>query len=95
LAGFAGLEVADLMIGENYRVPETYVGYLTLALRKGRQMSEARADLHHRLDQLRLLATETTDPLAERLVRDLIAELEDRLTSDLSHPKRAAPDPDK
>ena len=39
-------------------------------------MNEAPEDLHHRLDQLRLLATETTDPLAERLVRDLIAELE-------------------
>jgi hypothetical protein len=36
-------------------------------------------DLHHRLDQLRLLAAETDDPLAERLVRDLIVELEDRL----------------
>jgi SpoVK/Ycf46/Vps4 family AAA+-type ATPase len=39
-------------------------------------------DLRHRLDQLRLLATETNDPLAERLVRDLIVELEDRLTAD-------------
>ena len=45
-------------------------------------MNEAPEDLHHRLDQLRLLATETTDPLAERLVRDLIAELEDRLRAD-------------
>jgi hypothetical protein len=42
-------------------------------------MNEAPEDFHHRLDQLRLLATETTDPLAERLVRDLIAKLEDRL----------------
>ena len=42
-------------------------------------MNEAPEDLHHRLDQLRLLAAETTDPLAERLVRDMIAELEDRL----------------
>jgi hypothetical protein len=41
-------------------------------------------DLHHRLDQLRLLATETDDPLAERLVRDLIVELEDRLKADPS-----------
>jgi hypothetical protein len=39
-------------------------------------------DLHHRLDQLRFLATQTDDPLAERLVRDLIVELEDRLTAD-------------
>jgi hypothetical protein len=54
-------------------------------------MNEAQ-DLHHRLDQLRLLATETTDPLAERLVRDMIAELEDRLTADLSQPKGAAAD---
>jgi hypothetical protein len=36
-------------------------------------------DLHHRLDQLRLLASETDDPLAGRLVRDLIVELEDML----------------
>ena len=49
-------------------------------------MNEAPEDLHHRLDQLRLLATETTDPLAERLVRDMIAELEDRLAADLSQP---------
>ena len=45
-------------------------------------MNEAPDDLHHRLDQLLLLATETTDPLAERLVRDMIAELEDWLTAD-------------
>ena len=45
-------------------------------------MNEAPDDLHHRLDQLRLLATETTDPLAERLGRDMIAELEDQLTAD-------------
>ena len=50
-------------------------------------MNEAPEDLHHRLDQLRLLATETTDPLAERLVRELIAELEDQLTA---HSKRAS-----
>ena len=55
-------------------------------------MNEAPEDLHHRLDQLRLLATETTDPLAERLVRDMIIELEDQLTADLSQPKRAAAD---
>ena len=53
-------------------------------------MNEAPEDLHHRLDQLRLLATETTDPLAEQLVRDMITELENRLTADLSRPKRAA-----
>ena len=45
-------------------------------------MNEAPEDLHHRLDQLRLLATETSDPLAERLVRDMIAELEDQLADD-------------
>jgi hypothetical protein len=55
-------------------------------------MNEAPEDLHHRLDQLRLLATETTDPLAERLVRDMIIELENRLTADLSQPKPAAAD---
>ena len=42
-------------------------------------MNEAPEDLHRLLDQLRLLATETTDPLAERLVRDLIVQLEDQL----------------
>ena len=41
-------------------------------------------DLHHRLHQLRLLEIETDDPLAERLVRDLIVELEDRLTTEPS-----------
>jgi hypothetical protein len=55
-------------------------------------MNQAPEDLHHRLDQLRLLATETTDPLAERLVRDMIAELENRLTVDSSQSKRAAAD---
>jgi SpoVK/Ycf46/Vps4 family AAA+-type ATPase len=45
-------------------------------------------DLRHRLDQLRLLASETDDPLAERLVRDMIAELEDRLMAEGS--KRAS-----
>jgi hypothetical protein len=38
-------------------------------------------DLHHRLHQLRVLETETDDPLAERLVRALIVELEDLLTA--------------
>ena len=55
-------------------------------------MNEAPEDIHHRLDQLRLLAMETTDPLTERLVLDLIAELEDQLTGDLLQPKRAAAD---
>ena len=55
-------------------------------------MNEAPEDLHHRLDQLRLLAAETTDPLAERLVRDMIAELEDRLTAGLSQPKSGVAD---
>jgi hypothetical protein len=46
-------------------------------------MNEPPEYLHHRLNQLRLLATETTDPLAERLMRAMIAELEDRrLTTD-------------
>jgi hypothetical protein len=48
-------------------------------------------DLHHRLDQLRFLATQTDDPLAEQLVRDLIVELEDRLTPDPS-PIKYSPD---
>ena len=45
-------------------------------------MNEAPEDLHQLLDQLRLLATETADPLAERLVRDVIVELEDQLRAD-------------
>jgi hypothetical protein len=44
-------------------------------------MDLAPDDLHHRLDQLRLLEAETTDPLAERLVQDLIVELEDELAA--------------
>jgi hypothetical protein len=47
-------------------------------------------DLHHRLRQLRLLETETDDPLAERLVQDLIVELEDRLTA-VSSPVKNSP----
>ena len=42
-------------------------------------MNPTAEDIHHRLDQLRLLASETDDPLAERLVRDLIVELGDML----------------
>jgi hypothetical protein len=53
-------------------------------------MNEPPEYLHHRLNQLRLLATETTDPLAERLMRAMIAELEDRLRADSSQSKRAA-----
>jgi hypothetical protein len=41
-------------------------------------------DLYYRLDQLRFLATETSDPLAERLVQDLIVELEGRLIDEPS-----------
>jgi hypothetical protein len=44
-------------------------------------MNPTAEDIHRRLDQLRLLASETDDPLAERLVRDLIVELEDMLTA--------------
>jgi hypothetical protein len=42
-------------------------------------MDQVQEDLHHRLDQLRVLAAETNDPLAERLARDLIVEFEDGL----------------
>jgi len=58
-------------------------------LRRGCQMDLTLEDLHHRLDQLRFLATQTDDPLAERLVRDLIVELEDRLTAELSPVKHS------
>src|SRR5258708_36392832 len=45
----------------NFRLPETYRSH-DFASQKGCQMSEAPEDLHHRLDQLRLLASETDDP---------------------------------
>ncbi len=48
---------------------------------EGFSMNPTAEDLHHRLDQLQLLASETDDPLAERLVRDLIVELEDMLSA--------------
>jgi hypothetical protein len=44
-------------------------------------MSLVSEDLRHRLHQLQLLAAETNDPLAERLVRELIVELEDELAT--------------
>jgi hypothetical protein len=45
-------------------------------------MNEAAEELHHRLNQLRLLAMETTHPLAELLVRDMIIELENQLRAE-------------
>ena len=45
-------------------------------------MDQVQEDLRHRLHQLRFLASETDDPLAERLVRDLIVELEDGLMAE-------------
>jgi hypothetical protein len=45
-------------------------------------MDQVQEDLHHRLHQLRFLASEADDLLAERLVRDLIVELEDRLMAE-------------
>ena len=44
-------------------------------------MNPTAEDIRHRLDQLLLLASETDDPLAERLVRDLIVEIEDMLAA--------------
>jgi hypothetical protein len=44
-------------------------------------MSLVSEDLRHRLHQLQLLAAETNDPLAERLVQELIVELEDELAT--------------
>jgi hypothetical protein len=63
-----------------------------LAPREGCQMDPGREreDLHHRLRQLRFLASETDDPSAARLVRDLIVELEDQLTAD-SPPAKHSP----
>jgi hypothetical protein len=63
-----------------------------MTLGKARQMNGPPVYLHPRLNQLRLLATEATDPLAERLMRAMIAELEDRLRADLSQSKHAAAD---
>ena len=42
-------------------------------------MSLAQEHLRHRLQQLQFLAAETNDLLAERLVHDLIVELEEEL----------------
>jgi hypothetical protein len=56
---------------------------------EGCQMDLTLEDLRYRLDQLRLLVTETDDPLAERLVRGLIVELEDRLTAEPSPVKHS------
>ena len=47
-------------------------------------LAPAPEDLRHRLHQLQFLATETDDPLAERVIQDLIVELEDRLTAEPS-----------
>ena len=52
-------------------------------------MDLAPEDLRHRLHQLRFLATETDDPLAEWLVQDLIVELEDRLAAEPSPGKNS------
>jgi hypothetical protein len=52
-------------------------------------MEQVQEDLHHRLHQLRFLASETDDPLAERLVRDLIVELEDQLLAEALSPALA------
>jgi hypothetical protein len=54
-------------------------------------MDRTLEDLHHRLHQLRVLETETDDPLAERLVRTLIVELEDLLTRRLVAAKKWPP----
>jgi hypothetical protein len=37
--------------------------------------------LRHQLEQLRFLAGETTDPLAQRLMRDIIVQVENQLTA--------------
>ncbi len=55
-------------------------------------MDQVQEDLHHRLHQLRFLASETDDPLAERLVRDLIVELEDRLMAEALNVPASPPD---
>jgi len=43
------------------------------------------------LDQLRLLASETDDPLAKRLVWDMISELESLVTGNLKRPSDPIP----
>ena len=50
-------------------------------------MDQVQEDLHHQLDQLHVLAAEINDPLAERLVRDLIVELEGRLMAEALNAK--------
>jgi len=53
-------------------------------------MDLVREDLHHRLRQLRFLASEIDVSLAARLVRYLIVEVEDQLTAD-SPPAKHSP----
>jgi hypothetical protein len=53
-------------------------------------MDQVQEDLHHQLDQLHVLAAEINDPLAERLVRDLIVELEGRLMAEALNASRLA-----
>ena len=53
-------------------------------------MDQVQEDLHHQLDQLHVLAVEINDPLAERLVRDLIVELEGRLMAEALNASRLA-----
>jgi len=45
-------------------------------------MTEQLEKLQHQLDQLRFLAADTTDPLALRLIADVIAELVEELTKE-------------
>jgi hypothetical protein len=49
-------------------------------------MTEQLEKLQHQLDQLRFLAADTTDPLASRLIADVIAELEG-LTNEAASPE--------
>lgn len=42
--------------------------------------NNANKDLELRLTQFRQMAADTTDPMAERLVRDIVTDLEDELS---------------
>jgi hypothetical protein len=51
-------------------------------------MTEQLEKLQHQLDQLRFLAADTTDPLALRLIADVIAELlVEELTKEAASPE--------
>lgn len=65
---------------------ETNRGDRTCFAEGNKPVTDQSERLRRQLEQLRFLAVETTDPLANRLVGDLIAELEETLAEHASPP---------